>query len=165
MLVVESDGPVADFLARALRTLPERPEVVVLGDGQAALHALRRRAFDLVIADLETGRADGCAVLAESARRQPAARRVLISAWNDLPVPRETYDAADVDGYLPKPFDLAHLRAVAQAALRAEALPATAEPSFVPQASAHGGLAAASSGLGEHKSRLAPWTTEDTSSA
>jgi len=82
-------------------------EVLTAGDGVEALDILRKRAPDLIIADIDMPRLDGYELL----RRLRADQR-----WSSIPFifSSDKYDLDDLlfaldlgaDDYLPKPFDI-----------------------------------------------------------
>ena len=87
VLVVEDDPPTAASMVRALKRAGHRVELAV--DGQLALEALQREAFDLVILDLRLPRTDGLEVLEvlRGADRQRTSREVgvlVVSASTEL---------------------------------------------------------------------------------
>jgi CheY-like chemotaxis protein len=87
---------------------------VVVADGEKALMALDKLAFDLVILDVMMPVMDGMSALAAiRARDQSGKKRmpVLMATSHDLPGDRHRLLAAGADGYLAKPIDIARLQA------------------------------------------------------
>ncbi|MAQ15036.1 MAG: DNA-binding response regulator [Sandaracinus sp.] len=106
VLVVEDDPPTAASMVRALKRAGHRVELAV--DGQLALEALQREAFDLVILDLRLPRTDGLEVLEvlRGADRQRTSREVgvlVVSASTELESRLRSF-ALGADDFVPKPF-------------------------------------------------------------
>lgn len=85
--------------------------VEVASDGREALAAIARRSPDVVLMDLEMPGLDGLETTRELRRRGSAVPVIALTA-NAIQGDRERCLAAGMDGYLPKPLDLAALRAV-----------------------------------------------------
>jgi len=94
--------------------------VEVASDGREALAAIARRAPDVVLMDLEMPGLDGLETTRELRRRGSAVPVIALTA-NAIQGDRERCLAAGMDDYLPKPLDLAALRA---AFLALEPMPA-----------------------------------------
>src|SRR5690242_8385911 len=100
ILLVEDDLPLRGAVARAVRGAGY--EVTEVGDGEAAVAALRMRGYDLVLLDLGLPFVDGWGVLQQlEGRRVPSV--VVISARGEE---RDKVRALDLgaDDYLAKPF-------------------------------------------------------------
>jgi signal transduction histidine kinase/ActR/RegA family two-component response regulator len=109
ILVVE-DNPVNQMVAaRALLTLGYVADVVP--GGEAALDALDRGRFDLVLMDCQMPGMDGYAATIEIRRREGGRGRMPIIAMTANPIEgdREHCMAAGMDDYLSKPIRLAAL--------------------------------------------------------
>ena len=80
--------------------------------GQQAIDLIGRRAFDIVVTDLQLGDGpDGLAVLAEAGEKQPAAKVILITAHSSIDTCRRALQQGAFD-YIEKPLDLDELRTV-----------------------------------------------------
>jgi HD-like signal output (HDOD) protein len=79
ILLVDDEPMLLEAIRRSLRM--ERPcwEVVAAGSGQAALEALERETFDIVVTELLMAGVDGAAVLREAHRASPSTLRVVLS--------------------------------------------------------------------------------------
>ena len=92
VLVVDNDPEMLDLLRQRLEN--DGRIVTAVADGAAAIEALGRDGFDVVLTDLVMDGTDGWAVLPETQRRQPSARVVLMTAFASL----ETRDRCDSSG-------------------------------------------------------------------
>ncbi len=116
VLVAEDNVVNQRVTLRLLQHLGYEPELV--SDGAQALDAVARRTFDVVLMDIQMPELDGV----QAARRIVQQRgrdglpRIIAMTANAMPGDRETYIEAGMDGYLPKPIELADLAAVLQQA-------------------------------------------------
>jgi len=105
----------------AVRLLQKRGYVVtVAGDGQAALDALEKQSFDLVLMDVQMPALDGFqATAAIREREKSGGRRLPIIAMtaHALKGDQERCIAAGMDGYVSKPIRTADLFAAIENAL------------------------------------------------
>ncbi len=125
LLVVEDEPRLADMLVRLLEEEGYRVETA--RDGQAALHQLLSRPYDLVVLDRQLPVLDGLELLAAVRRRGITVPVLILTARGSVADRVEGLDAGAED-YLTKPFDvdelLARLRALGRRHLdRADALP------------------------------------------
>jgi CheY-like chemotaxis protein len=112
-VLVAEDNPVNQVVVQAM--LAELGATsVVAADGQEALDCLRDEAFDLVLMDVHMPRLDGLAATRalRAAELEAGGRRTAVLA---MTATSEAEDgpaclAAGMDGFLAKPFGLAHLR-------------------------------------------------------
>jgi two-component system sensor histidine kinase BarA len=112
-VLVAEDNPVNQVVVQAM--LAELGATsVVAADGQEALDCLRDEAFDLVLMDVHMPRLDGLAATRalRAAELDAGGRRTAVLA---MTATSEAEDgpaclAAGMDGFLAKPFGLAHLR-------------------------------------------------------
>ena len=113
-----------DYVCRILRN---RYDVVAVGDGEAALEALRKRPFDLVVSDVMMPRLDGFG-LVRGIRGNPETCSVpviLLSARAGEEAGIEGVEAGS-DAYLVKPFSRRELLARVDAQLATARLRAAA---------------------------------------
>ncbi len=106
ILVVEDES----HLARGLQFNLEREgyEVVVAGDGQAALEFMRAQTFDLMILDLMLPKMGGIEV-AKNIRKTDTRFPILMLSAKSTEEDRATGLEAGADDYLAKPFHLPEL--------------------------------------------------------
>ncbi|HEU0200108.1 MAG TPA: response regulator, partial [Burkholderiaceae bacterium] len=115
VLVVDDN---ADMREHLMRVLGERWRVTAVADGAAAMAALARDRFDLVLTDVMMPRMDGFALL-RALKADPAAAQlpvVMLSARAGEEARVEGL-AAGADDYVVKPFAAAQLIAQVQAQL------------------------------------------------
>ena len=116
LLVVDDNPANRDVLSRRLNR--QGYEVVTAENGRQAMHAVRTRAFDLVLLDIMMPEMDGYEVLEalkadESLRHLPV---IMVSALDDLDSVVRCIDLG-ADDYLPKPFPPTLLKARISACL------------------------------------------------
>jgi two-component system alkaline phosphatase synthesis response regulator PhoP len=106
ILVVEDES----HLARGLQFNLEREgyEVVVAGDGKAALECMRAQSFDLMILDLMLPKMGGIEV-AKNIRKTDTRFPILMLSAKSTEEDRSTGLEAGADDYLAKPFHLPEL--------------------------------------------------------
>jgi CheY-like chemotaxis protein len=124
ILIVE-DNPVNQMVAsRALQTLGYVAEVVA--GGEAALEALDRGQFDLILMDCQMPGMDGYVATAEIRRREGGRNRIPIVAMtaNAVDGDRERCMAAGMDDYISKPIRLASLGKMLESWLERKVAPA-----------------------------------------
>ncbi|MFK7740485.1 MAG: sigma-54-dependent transcriptional regulator [Planctomycetota bacterium] len=103
-VLVADDEPLSrEFLQEALQALG--CEVRTVADGQAAIDALAKEAFDVLLTDLRMPRADGMEVLAASREQQPNCQVVLVTAHGTMHVAVAAMREGAVD-VLEKPVEL-----------------------------------------------------------
>ncbi|MEO6954838.1 MAG: sigma-54 dependent transcriptional regulator [Polyangia bacterium] len=107
ILIAEDDELTLELLEKVLRR--EGYEVLGVADGQAAIDALRKNTFDLVLTDVQMARASGMEVLDEVLKRTPDLPVVLITAYAE---PGAVMDAIHrgASDYLGKPIDVDAVR-------------------------------------------------------
>jgi NtrC-family two-component system response regulator AlgB len=103
ILIVDDEKNIRANLATYVRGLGHRAEVAA--DASAALAALDREAFDVVLSDVRMAGMDGLALLREIRRRRPDAVVVLMTAYATVEQAVEAMRAGAYD-YLVKPFSL-----------------------------------------------------------
>ena len=115
ILVVEDDSVLASALTRALTQSAYAVDLV--GDGEAANHALSSTTYDLVVLDLALPKVDGLAVL-RRLRDRRLQTPVLILTARDTLEDRVTGLDLGADDYMTKPFDLPEFEARVRALIR-----------------------------------------------
>ncbi|HKF30326.1 MAG TPA: PAS domain S-box protein [Candidatus Binataceae bacterium] len=112
ILVVEDNPVNRELAAEQLRVLGYRGDIV--GDAQAALDALSRQNYDLVLMDCEMPVMDGYEATREIRRRESGDRRVVIVAMtaNATQEQRDRCLEAGMDDFLSKPVRLQTLAAM-----------------------------------------------------
>ncbi len=132
-ILLAEDNAVNQTLA--VRLLEKRGyAVTVVGDGRAAVAALEKQSFDLVLMDVQMPEMDGFqATAAIRAKEQPGGRRQPIIAMtaHALKGDQERCIAAGMDGYVSKPIRTVDLFAAIESAV-GKAKPAPPEPALAP---------------------------------
>ncbi len=103
ILVVDDEEGMREFLE--LMLTQKGYEVTVASGGKEALHALRERPFNIVIADIRMEPVSGLDVLREAKKIQPDTVVIMISAYASAETAMEAMREGAYD-YLPKPFDI-----------------------------------------------------------
>src|SRR5512143_1767546 len=116
-LIVDDEEENLDLLERFLR--PRARPVYRAADGEQALAILDSHRVDLILTDQRMPRMNGTTLLRHALARQPAAMRILVTAYGDV----ETLTTAINDGHtyqvVSKPIDIAMLEMVVRSALQA----------------------------------------------
>lgn len=109
ILIAEDNLINQKVMVRTLQKFGYAPEVA--GDGLAAVAALRRQPFDVVLMDVEMPQMDGPTATRALRAELPAHRQPVVIAVtaHALAGDREQFLAAGMDGYLTKPIRLADL--------------------------------------------------------
>lgn len=113
-LVVDDDAGVRQSLRLCLEA--DGARVLGVGSARAALEALDRGRFDVVLLDLWLGAESGLDALPDILRRQPSAAIVVITAFATFETAVEAMKRGASD-YLPKPFTPDQVRHAARRAL------------------------------------------------
>ncbi|HYR96370.1 MAG TPA: response regulator, partial [Candidatus Binatus sp.] len=103
ILIVDDEKNVRTHLATYVRGLGHRAEMAA--DATAALAAVDRQEFDVVLSDVRMAGMDGLALLREIRRRRPDVVVVLMTAYATVPQAVDAMRAGAYD-YLVKPFGL-----------------------------------------------------------
>lgn len=117
ILIVDDDPLLRRLLVDSLTALGYGP--ISASDGAEALALLREHAdsqFDLLITDIKMPNMDGLTLLKRIRRTYPLLSVLFITGY----VSEETMAAASPDGYLSKPFKMAHLEELIENALAAK---------------------------------------------
>jgi DNA-binding response OmpR family regulator len=115
VLVVEDEPLIAEVVARALDR--EGLTVDVVGDGDAALHAVRAEPYDLIVLDLRLPGRDGLEVCREVRRTDGQTPIIMLTARDALEDKVLGLDSG-ADDYVTKPFELEELLARIRSLLR-----------------------------------------------
>jgi EAL domain-containing protein (putative c-di-GMP-specific phosphodiesterase class I) len=91
-------------------------DVTLVSDGVAAMAAFEREHFDVVVADVIMPTMDGIALLRAIRERDVDVPVVLMTGAPDMPSALAAIELGAF-GYLPKPFDISHLRAILERAV------------------------------------------------
>ena len=110
VLIVEDEPAIVKMLKEALGLFrhDHAYKVESVGDGMAALAALKRDQFDLILLDMYMPRMTGLELL-EEMRRMKVQTAVLMLTGNDDARSAADALAGGIFAYIPKPFDLQHL--------------------------------------------------------
>lgn len=114
ILVVDDEARILTALRRVLRREPY--EILTAETPAEALRLLDSHRVDLVVSDHKMPGMSGLELLAQAARKQPDAGRVLITGWTEE-VPEGELAAIGVRALLPKPWDDAELKTTLRDAL------------------------------------------------
>ena len=104
VLVVDNDAEMLTVLHRHFES--EGYAVTGAAGGPAALEAMERDDFDVILTDLVMDDVDGLTVMRQAQQRRPSPRVVLMTAFASLETAIEAIRAGAYD-YLTKPFKLA----------------------------------------------------------
>ena len=113
-LVIDDDPGIRQSLRLCLEVSGAR--VLGVATAEAALEALDRGRFDVVLLDLWLGADSGLAALPEILRRQPAVGVIVVTAYASIESAVEAVRTGAVD-YLPKPFSPEQVRLAAERVL------------------------------------------------
>ena len=114
VLLVDDEARILSALRRVLRR--EGFEILTAESAAEALRILRDHPVDAIVSDQKMPGGSGLQLLAEAARRQPAAARMLITGVAEA-IPPAELEAAGVCALITKPWDDARLRATLRRAL------------------------------------------------
>lgn len=104
-ILLVDDDPAFLFAGRELLMAQRRPfQVDAAEDAEAALIAIRRQDYDVVVSDLRMPGLDGIQLLIECQRIRPDIPVVLISAYDDSDL-EEKADRLGAYAFLHKPLD------------------------------------------------------------
>jgi two-component system NtrC family sensor kinase len=117
VLVVDDEEPVIRLIARLLRDLGHRSTVTL--SGEAALAALSREPFDMVLTDVRMPGMSGFELLSAIREHDPDLAERVIFITGDTLSPT-TRDQLEQSGslYLPKPFSISQLEAALRQLLK-----------------------------------------------
>ena len=119
ILVVDDEASVLLTMTSILRL--EGYEVEGVGDGAAALQAIRERYYDLVLTDLNMPGVGGLAVLREVRKRSPGTVTVMITGYGSVESAIEAVQLGAYE-YLLKPTEVADLKQAVKRSLERKRL-------------------------------------------
>jgi DNA-binding NtrC family response regulator len=119
VLFAEDDASMRAVLSMEFKRLGL--DVAAVSGGQAALDAMAKRHFDLVVTDLKMAGVDGFQILKESKRRMPQAQVIVITGHGSIDSAVRVMKAGAFD-YLTKPVEPEALGIVIQKALERKRL-------------------------------------------
>jgi putative nucleotidyltransferase with HDIG domain len=119
ILIVDDDSPVRDLLTEGLTD--GSYDCAAAADGVAALDALRRQRFELLITDVDMPGMDGLTLLTESRKIAPDTEVILLTGVVDVDVAIRAMRCGACD-YLTKPFNLAEMKITVERALEKQRL-------------------------------------------
>jgi two-component system response regulator QseB len=125
LLLVEGDAELAEMLARQLTD--DGYVVDVARDGQHGLSLGLSHRYEVAVVDRRLPALDGLDLVVRLRRRSVATRVLMLTAMGGLADRIRGLDAG-ADDYLPKPFDIAELRARVRALSRRSAEPVAGIP-------------------------------------
>jgi len=114
ILVVDDDPILLELLTDTLTAIGY--EATPATDGIIALDILTTQKFDLMITDIKMPRMDGLQLLKKVKRHYPEMPVLFITGVAS----QEVIGTAEVDGFLAKPFRIAHIEELIQQALSAK---------------------------------------------
>lgn len=117
ILIVDDEPRICSFIGRALNAASYQSDFAA--DGAAALDAVARNRYDLIILDLLLPGPDGGQVLPELLAARPGQQVMVLSCVSDITTKVRMLDLGAQD-YLTKPFSLAELLARVKARLRSD---------------------------------------------
>lgn len=124
VLLVDDDPDVLLLTRRALRD--DGYELLTAESAEAAIELLRQRAFSAVVSDFSMPGRNGAELLAEVARLNPGALRIIVSGQNLNEAMKAGMDRGEIHQCFPKQADYGPLRACLREGLAARGKPAGA---------------------------------------
>lgn len=117
VLVVDDEEPVVRLVARLLRDLGHRSTLVT--SGEAALEAIARQSFDIILCDVKMPGLNGFELVAAMRERDPElAERVIFVTGDTLSTATRAQLERNGNLFLPKPFAIEQLEATLQTLVR-----------------------------------------------
>lgn len=115
ILIAEDDAIQRLILVRALQKSGDHFKITEVEDGQAAVEALEKRSFDLVITDINMPRAKGFIVLAYLNAFMPNVPCIVMTAYGTSRLKAKL--PSDLLKFYQKPFDVDDMTTAVMAAL------------------------------------------------
>ncbi len=104
LMLVDDDENILKAMRRALRA--QGYEIEMFRDPADALERAAEVEFDLAIVDYRMPRTDGARFLEKFRQIQPDAYRILASAFDDVELFRNAINRAQIQKFIPKPWDV-----------------------------------------------------------
>lgn len=104
ILVIEEEGIIRELLSQIL--LSKGFRVVTATNGLEGLHSLRRKPYDLVLADLETVVQNGGGGLIRKMKKMNRALPIVLMAGNEKSDTLNNHEGSEVDLVIRKPIDM-----------------------------------------------------------
>jgi len=117
ILIVDDETEIRRTLGLALQRAVPDATIHVARDGPEALLLLAKERVDVILADYRMPGMDGLTFLEEAAKLQRGAKRMLMTAYADVPVATRAINGAHVHRLIPKPFQLREVAALVRDAL------------------------------------------------
>ena len=124
VLVVDDDPDLLDLITDILMSFRYSLHVTRATDGQAAIDAIKREEFDLVLLDIRMAGMDGLEALKHIKVLAPRLPVLMITGSDSGSA--STALRLGAFGYLPKPMDLRYVEHIVSLALGASQVPAHA---------------------------------------
>ena len=115
ILVAEDDDLGRRLLHRIFAALPY--DVTIVADGALAIEAFRRERYDVVVTDLVMPKLDGIALLRAIRETDLEVPVLLMTGAPDMPSAIAAIELGAF-GYVPKPFEIDHLRSLIERAAK-----------------------------------------------
>ncbi len=115
ILVAEDDDLGRRLLHRIFASLPY--DVTIVADGALAIEAFRRERYDVVVTDLIMPKLDGIALLRAIRETDLEVPVLLMTGAPDMPSAIAAIELGAF-GYVPKPFEIDHLRSLIERAAK-----------------------------------------------
>lgn len=119
ILVVDDEEAVSDLLARLLTDLGHRPTTV--SSGEAALEAIARQSFDLILTDIKMPGMTGFELYQYIKQHNPPlAQRIIFITGDTISASTQARLAQTGNPYIAKPFAIERLEALVKACLTSQ---------------------------------------------
>ncbi|MGQ9549020.1 MAG: response regulator [Roseiflexus sp.] len=127
ILVVDDEETISDLLARLLTDLGHRPTTVA--SGEAALEAIARQSFDLILTDIKMPGMTGFELYRHIKEHHPyLAQRVIFITGDTISASTQARLAQTGSPYIAKPFSIERLEALVRACLSPQSADLSSAP-------------------------------------
>lgn len=110
VIIVEDDAIIRQTLERAIARLCPQCTLRTAESGQKALELLAEQSADLIISDHSMPAMTGLELFVITKDTHPEAKRYLVTAYPISELNRDEVEAAALDGFLGKPFQITDLK-------------------------------------------------------